>query len=188
MSVKMLCQGIPFKFYCKAPLYFIIFDLALSILTRENKKEHIMKAILQRVSNASVWVENKKISEIKKGWLILLGICLKDTEEQISYLGKKIMSLRAFCDSEGKMNLNVKEIGGSLLIVSQFTLYGKCDKGARPSFMEAARPELAEPLYEKFLDFMKEQKIPVSSGIFGATMEVHMQGDGPVTLTLESKD
>ena len=146
-----------------------------------------MKAVLQRVSEASVWVDQKQISAIKHGWLILLGICHEDTEKEIDYLAKKILALRAFNDKDGKMNLNVQDVAGSLLIVSQFTLYGRCDKGSRPSFVKAARPEHAEPLYEKFLEHIKKQGAPVQAGIFGAKMEVRMKGDGPVTLILESK-
>lgn len=146
-----------------------------------------MKAVLQRVTEASVWVDGKEVSTIDQGWLILLGISGSDSEEQIPYLVKKIMSLRGFCDDERKMNLSIKDIGGSLLIVSQFTLYGKCDRGARPSFVEAARPELAEPIYKKFLAACQEHDVPVKAGIFGAKMEVNMKGDGPVTLIIESK-
>ena len=146
-----------------------------------------MKAILQRVSEASVWVDSKEVSHINQGWLILLGICHSDQESHISYLVKKILSLRAFCDEEEKMNLSIKDVGGSILLVSQFTLYGRCDKGARPSFVEAARPEHAKPLYQKLAERLREHGVTVETGVFGAKMDIRMRGDGPVTLTLESK-
>ena len=146
-----------------------------------------MKAVLQRVNEASVLVEKKEISKIDKGWLILLGICDTDSEKDILYLTKKIISLRAFCDESNKMNLNIRDVKGSILVVSQFTLYGSCNKGARPNFMDAAKPTIAKPLFDQFLEQMKKNEVPIKSGIFGAKMEVRMKGDGPVTLILESK-
>lgn len=134
-----------------------------------------------------MWVKEKEISQINNGWLILLGICHSDTEQDISYLGNKIISLRGFCDDSSKMNLNVKQVLGSLLIVSQFTLYGNCHKGSRPSFTEAAPPPLAETLYQEFINYMKAKELPVSTGLFGAKMALQIEADGPVTLILESK-
>ena len=148
-----------------------------------------MKAVLQRVTEASVWVDGKEVSAIDRGWLILLGISSKDSEEQIPYRIKKIMSLRGFCDNEGKMNLSIKDVSGCLLIASQFTLYGNCSKGRRPNFTGAAHPELAEPLYEMFCSKLRDLGVKkVAQGIFGAMMEVSLLNDGPVTLIVETKN
>ena len=145
-----------------------------------------MKAILQRVQKASVSVSGKEISAIQQGWLILLGIHGDDKEEDITPLVEKIVKLRAFTDESGKMNLNLKQIQGEALVVSQFTLYANCRKGTRPSFTEAAPPEKAEKLYLDFIQFMKSKEITVKTGSFGAKMTINIEADGPVTLTLDS--
>lgn len=145
-----------------------------------------MKAVLQRVTEAAVSVDNKEISRIGPGWLILLGIHKDDSPDKIPALGDKIASLRGFCDEAGKMNLNIQQISGSLLIVSQFTLFANCRKGNRPSFFEAAPPELAKSLYLSFIDYMRSKEIPSETGSFGAKMAISIQADGPVTLTLEN--
>ncbi len=144
-----------------------------------------MKLVIQRVKHASVMVEGKVVGEIEKGFLILVGVTHTDTQENADYLAKKLCALRIFEDENGKMNLSVKDVGGSLLIVSQFTLYANCNNGNRPSFIEAARPELAEPLYEYFCSKCEEQNVKVQKGIFGADMKVNLLNDGPVTLVLE---
>ena len=144
-----------------------------------------MKLVIQRVKQASVMVEGKVVGEIEKGFLILVGVTHTDTQENADYLAKKLCALRIFEDENGKMNLSVKDVGGSLLIVSQFTLYANCNNGNRPSFIEAARPELAEPLYEYFCSKCEEQNVKVQKGIFGADMKVNLLNDGPVTLILE---
>ena len=144
-----------------------------------------MKLVVQRVKNASVEVEGKKVGSIEKGYLVLLGVTHTDTKETADYLVKKLCNLRVFEDENGKMNLNIKQVGGSLLIVSQFTLYGDCSEGNRPSFTNAAKPELANELYEYFCDKCLENNIKVERGIFGADMKVSLLNDGPVTIIME---
>ena len=144
-----------------------------------------MKLVIQRVKNASVEVDNKIVGEIDKGFLVLIGIKVGDTKEQADYLVKKVCNLRVFTDENGKMNLALKDVGGKLLIVSQFTLYGNCNDGNRPSFIEAARPEEAIPVYEYFCDECEKNGIEVQKGIFGADMKVQLLNDGPVTIVME---
>ena len=146
-----------------------------------------MKLVVQRVKNASVEVEGKKVGSIEKGYLVLLGVTHTDTKETADYLVKKLCNLRVFEDENGKMNLNLKQVGGSLLIVSQFTLYGDCTEGNRPSFTNAAKPEMANELYEYFCDKCLENNIKVERGIFGADMKVRLLNDGPVTIILEKE-
>ena len=144
-----------------------------------------MKLVIQRVKNASVEVDNKIVGEIEKGFLVLIGIKVGDTKQQADYLVKKVCNLRVFEDENQKMNLSLKDVGGKLLIVSQFTLYGNCNDGNRPSFIEAARPEEAIPLYEYFCDECSKNGIEVQRGIFGADMKVQLLNDGPVTIVIE---
>ena len=145
-----------------------------------------MKIVVQRVKNASVEVEGKTVGKIEKGFLVLLGVTHSDTKEKAEYLAKKLCKLRIFTDENDKMNLSLKDVGGKLLIVSQFTLYADCSGGNRPSFIEAARPEQAEELYEYFCKECKEKyDINVENGIFGADMKVNLLNDGPVTIIIE---
>jgi D-aminoacyl-tRNA deacylase len=146
-----------------------------------------MRAILQRVSEARVEIDGETVGEIGRGLLVLLGVAKSDTAEQARWLADKTVSLRIFNDEEGKMNKDVAEVGGAILVVSQFTLYGDCSKGRRPSFIDAAPPETAIPLYEGFINAIKAQGIPTASGRFGAMMQVELINDGPVTLILDSK-
>jgi D-tyrosyl-tRNA(Tyr) deacylase len=146
-----------------------------------------MRAVLQRVSRARVVIEGEMVGQIERGLLILLGIDRNDTIEDARWLGEKIAGLRAFNDAEGKMNLDVAEVGGSILVVSQFTLYGDCRKGRRPSFADAAPPETAIPLYEGFINAVRSLGIPTETGRFGAMMSVELVNEGPVTLIVESK-
>lgn len=145
-----------------------------------------MRAVIQRVSSASVTVDQEIVGKIENGFLVLLGISGNDSEEDVNYLANKIIGLRVFEDEQGKMNCSIQEVGGSLLVVSQFTLYGDCRKGRRPSFIEAARPELAKPLYESFVAETRAQGVPTETGIFQAEMQVELVNDGPVTLLLDS--
>ncbi|CAN5188716.1 D-aminoacyl-tRNA deacylase [soil metagenome] len=145
-----------------------------------------MRIILQRVTEARVRVDGEIVGEIGHGWLVLLGIAPSDTREDAVKLADKIAYLRAFNDDDGKMNRSVQDLGGSVLVVSQFTLYGDCSKGRRPSFIDAARPEIAEPLYQEFVNAVRAFGIPVATGRFGAEMKVELVNDGPVTLILES--
>lgn len=145
-----------------------------------------MRVILQRVTTARVFVAGEVIGEINRGWLALVGVAPEDTPQDASWLADKIVGLRAFTDDQGKMNLSVQDVGGGILAVSNFTLYADCQKGRRPSFIGAARPELAEPLYEKFCDGLRARGIPVATGRFGADMRIDLSNDGPVTLILES--
>jgi len=144
-----------------------------------------MKLVVQRVKNAQVEVDDKVISKIDKGFLVLLGVKYNDTKETADYLVKKLCKLRVFEDGEGKMNLSLKDIGGKLLIVSQFTLYADCSQGNRPSFTNAANPEKANDIYEYFCSECEKQDIQVKKGIFGAEMKVSLLNDGPVTIILE---
>ncbi len=144
-----------------------------------------MKIILQRVKKASVTIEGVIISSINNGILILLGVHKDDTAEKADFLAAKCADLRIFSDEQGKMNLSLREIDGEALVVSQFTLFGDCSKGRRPSFIDAAPPEKGRELYEYFIDCMKKQIRVVESGVFGAMMEVELVNDGPVTLILE---
>lgn len=145
-----------------------------------------MKLVVQRVSKASVDVEGKTVGEIGKGFLVLLGIAKEDTAKEIPWFVQKLVNLRIFEDAQGKMNLSLKEVDGSLLIVSQFTLYGNCANGRRPDFLQSAPSSIAEPLYQEFLaQAAKEVKI-VESGVFGADMKVSLVNDGPVTIIVEN--
>ena len=144
-----------------------------------------MKIVVQRVKNAQVEVEEKIVGKIEKGFLVLLGITHNDTKEEADYLVKKLCKLRVFTDENDKMNLGIKDVKGELLIVSQFTLYADCTQGNRPSFIEAARPEQANELYEYFCSECEKNEIHVEKGIFGADMKVKLLNDGPVTIILE---
>ncbi|MBO0697005.1 MAG: D-tyrosyl-tRNA(Tyr) deacylase [Zavarzinella sp.] len=147
-----------------------------------------MRAVLQRVRSSRVVVADEVVGEIGRGLLVLLGVRTGDTEAQARWLADKIVGLRIFEDDQGKMNVSVADIGGSVLVVSQFTLYGDCEKGRRPSFIDAARPEVAEPLYERFADAVRLHGVPVATGRFGAMMQVELVNDGPVTLILDAPE
>jgi D-tyrosyl-tRNA(Tyr) deacylase len=144
-----------------------------------------MRALLQRVSQASVSVGGQTVSRIGKGLLILLGIGHGDREEQAAYLAEKIANLRIFEDEQGKTNLSALEVGAEAIVVSQFTLYADTRKGRRPSFTEAALPEAAEPLVDRFAELLRSQCVPAQTGQFGAHMLVEIHNDGPVTIWLE---
>lgn len=146
-----------------------------------------MRVVIQRVKNASVEIDNKINGKINTGFLVLLGIASTDTKQDVDYLVKKVVNLRVFSDENDKMNLALKDINGELLIISQFTLYGNCKDGNRPSFIEAARPDVAIPLYEYFVEECKKQISVVETGVFGADMKVSLLNDGPVTIIIESK-
>ena len=145
-----------------------------------------MRAVLTRVKSASVVIDGKVNGKIGRGFLILLGVGPEDTEKECRYLAEKALGLRVFEDENGKMNLGLEAIGGEVLVVSQFTLYGNCRKGRRPSFTDAAGPELGEQLYEKFLAVCQELGYPPQHGRFGADMKVESINDGPVTLILDT--
>lgn len=144
-----------------------------------------MKIVVQRVKNAQVEVEGKEVGKIEKGFLVLLGVTHSDTKEQADYLVNKLCKLRVFTDENDKMNLGLKEVGGELLIVSQFTLYADCLQGNRPSFIQAAKPDKAEELYQYFCMECEKNGIHVEQGIFGADMKVSLLNDGPVTIIIE---
>jgi D-tyrosyl-tRNA(Tyr) deacylase len=146
-----------------------------------------MIALLQRVTHASVTIEGKVNGKIGKGLVILLGIKNGDTPADVQYLAEKCINLRIFEDDAGKMNRSVIEVNGELLVISQFTLYGDTRKGRRPSFIDAAPPEISEPLYEAFVAELRKQGISVATGIFGAMMQVGIYNDGPVTVIVKSK-
>ena len=144
-----------------------------------------MRVLLQRVSRAEVRVEGRVTGAIGRGFLLLVGLTHTDTEAQLAWMAEKVSGLRLFSDAEGKMNLGLDEVGGAVLVVSQFTLYGDAQKGRRPSFIDAARPEQAIPLYERFVAMLRERGLKVETGEFGAMMDVELVNDGPVTLWLE---
>ena len=145
-----------------------------------------MRAVVQRVKNAKVVVDGSVVGEIGKGVLIFLGVGLEDTTDDADYMASKIVHLRIFGDDVGKMNLSLLETGGEALVVSQFTLWGDCKRGRRPSFVRAADPAVANNLYQKFIFFLKEKSIQVAEGRFQEMMDVHLVNDGPVTLLLDS--
>jgi D-aminoacyl-tRNA deacylase len=146
-----------------------------------------MRAVVQRVSHSSVRVEDNLISEINQGLLVLLGVGKNDTDEDINYLVEKILNLRIFNDEDGKLNLSLLDIQGQIQVVSQFTLFADCRKGRRPSYIEAAPPEAAKVLYQKFVEVLKAKGLQVATGQFQAHMEVSLINDGPVTILLDSK-
>jgi D-tyrosyl-tRNA(Tyr) deacylase len=145
-----------------------------------------MRALIQRVSHASVKVEGERVGQCGRGLLVLLGVGPEDTEKEATWMAKKISGLRIFPDGSGRMNLSLTDIQGQALVISQFTLYGDCRKGRRPSFVGSAAPGLAEPLYERFSELLHAEGIPVETGIFGADMKVELLNDGPVTLWIET--
>jgi D-tyrosyl-tRNA(Tyr) deacylase len=144
-----------------------------------------MRIVLQRVREASVTIEGEVVGAIAQGFLLLVGFAPGDTDAEVTWLADKVASLRLFSDAEGKMNLDLAAIGGAVLVVSQFTLYGDAAKGRRPSFVGAARPEEAIPLYERFIAALRGLGLTVATGTFGAEMQVALVNDGPVTLLLE---
>jgi len=147
-----------------------------------------VRVVLQRVKRAEVRVEGRVTGKVGPGFLVLAGFAPADTDAQLAWMAEKILGLRVFGDDEGKMNRDLADVNGGILVVSQFTLYGDASKGRRPSFIDAAPPNLAVPLYEKFVALLKEKsagKIPVETGEFGAMMDVELVNDGPVTLVLE---
>ncbi len=146
-----------------------------------------MRAVVQRVTEASVTVDAEIIGQIPQGLLVLLGIGTQDTEADAAAIAKKIAQLRIFNDADGKFNLSLEDVQGAVLLVSQFTLYGDARKGNRPSFIEAARPEQAIPLYESVATHLRARNIPVQTGRFGAHMEVRLLNDGPVTILLDTR-
>ena len=147
-----------------------------------------MKLVIQRSKEAKVEIEGKINGKIKQGYVVLVGAGHEDTKETVDYLVKKLINLRVFTDENDKMNLSIQDIGGELLIISQFTLYADCKKGNRPSFVNAAEPSKAEELYEYFCEQCEQNNIKVEKGIFGADMKVSLLNDGPVTIILDSSE
>lgn len=145
-----------------------------------------MRAVVQRVSSASVEVDGQVVGQIGTGLVVFLGVHLADTEKDVVYTAEKVSGLRVFPDAEGKMNLSVRDIGGSILAISQFTLFGDVRRGKRPSFVEAAPPDVAIPLYEAFCQRLVAEGIPVERGVFGAMMRVSLVNEGPVTIQIDS--
>ena len=147
-----------------------------------------MRAVVQRVSRASVSIGGELVGAVGRGFVVLLGVAPDDTADAARWLADKVVGLRVFADDEGKMNRSLSDVGGGCLVVSQFTLYGDCRKGRRPSFLGAAGPEVAVPLYEAFVDAVKALGVPAATGRFGAMMQVELVNDGPVTLILDTKE
>jgi D-aminoacyl-tRNA deacylase len=144
-----------------------------------------MRVVLQRVSKASVTIDGQVAGAIQRGYCVLVGFTHGDTAEQVDWMAEKIAGLRLFSDAAGKMNLGLSHVGGAVLVISQFTLYSDASKGRRPSFVDAARPELAIPLYDRFLEALRRRNLQVAAGEFGADMQVEIHNDGPVTLILD---
>jgi D-aminoacyl-tRNA deacylase len=147
-----------------------------------------LRAVIQRVSRAEVRVDGARVGAIERGFLVLLGVTHADRRAEADWLARKIAGLRIFEDDAGKMNLALPDVGGAVLLVSQFTLYGDARKGRRPSFTDAARPEQAEPLVDYFAARLREEGLRVETGVFGAMMEVELVNDGPVTLWLDTEE
>lgn len=147
-----------------------------------------MRAVVQRVTNADVKIDGRVSGKIDNGLLVLLGVGNGDTEEDMKYIADKIIKLRIFSDENDKMNLSLEDVGGSMLVISQFTLYGDCSHGRRPYFGNAMEPVSANEMYEKFVAYIREQGIHIETGEFGADMKVSLTNDGPVTIILESKN
>ena len=147
-----------------------------------------MRAVLQRVRRAKVAVADEITGEIAAGWLVFLGVAPADSRKDIDWLAEKVANLRAFEDDDGKMNRSVQDVGGSVLLVSQFTLHGDCRKGRRPSFTAAAPPDVAEPLYESFVAALKALGLPTATGRFAADMQVELVNDGPVTFVIDTEN
>lgn len=146
-----------------------------------------MRVVVQRSKQANVQVNGEIVGKIEKGLVLLVGITHSDTSDDVNYIADKVVNLRIFEDDDDKMNLSLLDVGGAILSISQFTLYGDCRKGRRPNFMEAAKPEYANELYEKFNECLRAKGVQVETGIFGAMMDVSLINDGPVTIILESK-
>lgn len=146
-----------------------------------------MRAVIQRVSRAKVTVEAEITGQIERGFLVLLGVADGDTQDDVVYMAQKVVGLRIFEDADGKMNLSLADVGGQMLVVSQFTLLGDCRKGRRPSFIAAARPEIADALYRSFVAEVQGQGITVATGRFQTHMDVELVNDGPVTLIIDSR-
>jgi D-tyrosyl-tRNA(Tyr) deacylase len=144
-----------------------------------------MRVLLQRVTRGEVRVDGRATGRVGRGFVLLVGFTHGDADEQLDWMADKITGLRVFADDEDKMNRSLADVGGGLLVVSQFTLYGDAVKGRRPSFVDAARPEVADALYQKFITMLRARDVPVECGVFGASMEVELVNDGPVTLWLE---
>ena len=148
-----------------------------------------MRAVVQRVKSSSLVIDGEEYSSINKGFMVLVGVTYGDTEKDAKALAEKIVKLRVFEDDQGKMNLGLLDVGGELQLVSQFTLYANCKDGNRPSFIDAAKPDVSVPLYEKFVEYCRELlPTKVVTGVFGADMKISLINDGPVTIILESKD
>lgn len=146
-----------------------------------------MRAVLQRVARAELSVNGERVASIGRGYVVLVGVTHDDTEADARYIADKIASLRLFEDEAGKINLGITDVGGEVLVVSQFTLYADCWKGRRPSFTDAAPPEMADRLYQRVVEMLREAGLPVQTGIFGAHMLVSLTNDGPVTILLDSR-
>ena len=144
-----------------------------------------MRVVLQRVSHAEVRIDGRTSGRIERGFLLLVGFNADDDPQKVEWMADKVISLRLFPDADDKMNLGLEDVGGAILVVSQFTLYGDASKGRRPSFIQAARPEITIPLYERFIQLIRARGVQVETGEFGAMMEVDLVNDGPVTLILE---
>jgi len=147
-----------------------------------------MRAVVQRVEKSELYINKEVYSSINKGFLVLLGITESDTTDDMEVLADKILKLRVFEDENGKMNLSLADVGGELQIVSQFTLYADCHHGNRPSFIAAAKPDFAFPMYEKFVEYCEGVGVPVKTGVFGADMKINFINDGPVTIILEAEN
>jgi D-aminoacyl-tRNA deacylase len=162
----------------------VIFTLFGELCTKGVKEVRI---VVQRTKQASVVVNDETVGQIDFGFMLLVGITHEDTEEDVAFLVDKIVNLRVFEDEAGKMNLSLLDVGGQILSISQFTLYGDCRKGRRPNFMNAAKPDMAESLYNRLNEQLREKGVKVETGIFGAMMDVQLLNHGPVTLIVESK-
>jgi D-tyrosyl-tRNA(Tyr) deacylase len=188
MIILLTGMSCSVKAFSLARQIVVLYATTELLTTEFPQMEAFVRVVLQRVSRASVTTSGNVVGEIGRGFLVLAGIGHDDTEQDYKFMADKIVNLRVFEDEEGKMNRSLLETGGSLLVVSQFTLFADCRKGRRPSFINAAPPEKASADFDKFLALLKQYRIKVESGVFGAMMDVELVNDGPVTIILDSQE
>ena len=185
--LPLAIEFLPSRHYIMGPLKYVTI-MKECILLYSPRASRTMRLTIQRVSEAKVLVEGRTHGSIRTGIMVLVGVGRSDNPETAKYCADKLIALRLFPDETGKMNLSVAEAGGSILVVSQFTLYGDCRRGRRPSFDEAAPPAQAQAIYNLFVDILRRGPVPVETGVFQASMEVHLVNQGPVTLLIDSAD
>ena len=188
--IETLSEGVGYAIKNKVVNLQNIWIMRQRVSTMLSIYQHLedsMRAVIQRVTKSSVTVDDEVVGQIGCGLTVLLGVEEADTEEDAKWMAQKIPELRIFNDDDGKFNRSLRDVNGAILLISQFTLHGDCRKGRRPSFIKAAQPDIAIPLYEKTISLFRDMNIPIEKGVFGAHMDVSIQNDGPVTLLLDSR-